>query len=148
MMQCHRLFLVSFFIKRFICKAQGSWKQSSTANSNCSNEKIEQRNSVYHWWKWFHDIKEWTLECNLVTVVQCWNHSRYYDFTDKTWKSHGQPILDVEWMLSEKFHYPILNDRIAYCRGMIDCEELIIFCIERNSKVVWALNHPEKIVEI
>ena len=38
------------------------------------------------------------------------------------WKSHGQPILDVEWMNIEDVHvnYPILNDRIAYSRGTVE----------------------------
>ena len=49
---------------------------------------------------------------------------RRYDFDEKIWKSRGQPISKESWLPSEAYNlnfpgvYPILNDRIAYVRGL------------------------------
>ena len=50
---------------------------------------------------------------------------RHYDFHGKIWKSRGQPISKESWLPSEAYNlnfpgvYPILNDRIAYVRGLV-----------------------------
>ena len=51
-----------------------------------------------------------------------------------TWKSRGQPILDIEWMNIEDVHvnYPILNDRIAYSRGTVKHLSKLIVLISAN----------------
>ena len=65
-----------------------------------------------------------TINCVLrgSLILYSRNHWRHFDFGDMTWKSHGQPILDVEWMNIKDVHvnYPILNDRIAYSRGTVE----------------------------